>query len=89
MKVARTFTGFIKLMALTLLRRDNSCSKFKIATEPLLESHSGPHKNIPLKQGVSLSQPQDKWKKKKDFIQVGPTIVFPVWVAKFWRSFSL
>lgn len=34
-------------------------------------------------------QPQEEWQKKKDFVQSGPTVMFPVWVAKFWLSVFL
>lgn len=34
-------------------------------------------------------QPQEEWQKKKNFVQSGPTVMFPVWTAKCWLSFSL
>lgn len=56
---------FIKIMSLTSLRRDGSCSKFKIATESLLESQSGPHKNIPLKGGFPLHNHKRNGRRRK------------------------
>lgn len=34
-------------------------------------------------------QPQEEWQENENFVQSGPTVKFPVWVAKRWFSFSL
>lgn len=52
-------------MSLTSLRRDGSCSKFKIATESPLESQSGPHQNIPLKRGFPLCNHKRNGRRRK------------------------